>query len=901
LAAIIGLQSPGVAAVTPEVADLNGDGVVNVLDYRLLARRNGIVSGNAGYLEGMDLVPDAVINRDDLNSMRGEFRQAADNSPANTLFGGRVFDGLGNVLQGVKVFVGTGIPLGDLFVLPCLAPTCGVSGPTGQYLLENLPASVHGETQVSFVANAVSDPTPGQLSGEFATIPHQPVFINAGVSTVYRDVPLPERDLTGAQTIDAGNSTQGPDGSLTLTETVEVDNGNTTVTFEVGCNVAFPVGDPSTELSITRVPAASLPVPMPPDLSSTIFVTYQPGGTVMDCPGGTFVTEFGNIDGFPITDPGVTPPGLIPILNGIVGGVFVELAPCAVEDRDGNGVDGDINDVVSCVVPTPFDFAWYHTDIRPPDPCPRTTVIGQVKEFGTNNPVADATVTIPGGTPVTTDAAGNFAIVQISAGPNGPFCTSRPFSLRATATGELSPEVVDTSVSELIPAVPGGTTDLGMIFLGNTNGQVRGRVVKLQRINPELVVQLPGAVVDLTDAAVTHHQAVTDASGNYNMDEVEIGNYNKTMNFTGDVPLPGGGTEEQTLFEAQNGNVAGADVPDVNDFLLTSYGTVRVTVQEVDGTPIPNAEVYLYNDGGTFGLFRVDSFEFEEIDVTGADGVVVFPVGGAPLGPLAVGGETGVPMGPCTLDVYDISDGGTIGHANGDSGCFVNEDGELVEVIITREQPLRLDIINVHVSAATFDDDGDQGTPSVPVAQVVITFDGVIDPDAGPAAMGDGAGAAAVGSSARVFVDLDLDKNPGTGEIGAVQAESGVPTGLGVESSWSCDVDGINVEGCFPYTETTVYAPPEAFIIPEFDGPDTTSMIFLFFREDRPDGLGVGNQANIAVAGEAFNDIERILEIDIAPNGVTEDPQVNTFIDSVFDVPVDQPDPLDDLFPIGGE
>ena len=65
-----------------------------------------------------------------------------------------------------------------------------------------------------------------------------------------------------------------------------------------GCDVIFPPGEDPV-LSITRVDPAMLPVPMPPGLSSSIFVTYQPGGTVVECSaGGCVRTEFDNSDFF---------------------------------------------------------------------------------------------------------------------------------------------------------------------------------------------------------------------------------------------------------------------------------------------------------------------------------------------------------------------------------------------------------------------------------------------------------------------------------------------------------------------------------------------------------------------------------------------------------------------------
>ena len=86
------------------VSDLNDDGVVNVLDLFQIIGRLGTQAGEVGYREGLDLVPDGVIDINDYRTLLPDFGQAAAISP--TTLTGRVFDGLGNPLPGVTVLAG---------------------------------------------------------------------------------------------------------------------------------------------------------------------------------------------------------------------------------------------------------------------------------------------------------------------------------------------------------------------------------------------------------------------------------------------------------------------------------------------------------------------------------------------------------------------------------------------------------------------------------------------------------------------------------------------------------------------------------------------------------------------------------------------------------------------------
>lgn len=684
-------------------ADVNDDGIVNILDFSLLVSKIGLFAGQEGYLDGLDLSCDGAIDVQDLIAMFPCFGQSAPVS--DTVLCGRVFDGIGNPLAGVTV---------EVEILP-LSLT-GVTDENGLYAIP-IPDDATGAQLITFNGSTAIDPTPGFLSGQYPTIPHKPIFINGGLKNNFREISLPERDLTGAVFLDSSNAeiVENADGTTTATLLTDIQYRNAGVSMDLpaGCDVVFPPGEDPV-LSITRVDPAMLPVPMPPGLSSSIFVTYQPGGTVVNCSaGGCVRTEFDNSDFFAnavlptATDPKIVfadpVPGDQPFLNGIQNGVFAPLAFCVVVDASGVPIpptepvlldDTDptsINPIYIgsrfvADVPVPFEFAWYHPD-APVLPCPRTIVSGRVKDADGNG-LPGVPVSVSGVATAMTDAAGNFSILNVPAGPNGVRCTTNPFSIRVSAfTAGLS------GVSAFTPAVPGGVTDVGDICVGG-EGTVQGRLQMLLSISPFDFIPLPGVTVQLNcvgaDPGTPAMTTTTGANGNYFFPGVPTGAYTVEVLpplLLGDPPFFG------PLFKP--GEILGAGEQDICDFRFTAVGKIDLEVLNPDGTPVDFGFADLrmplelsggFPSGGPF-------FAFQEVELGQAQFL-------------------NVPLGPFDIEVFSFSEIPFFG------GGILNSQGQCVPVLVQPElAPCDISMVDVGTARCTISDGS-----LIDVLEIIVQF-----------------------------------------------------------------------------------------------------------------------------------------------------------------------------------
>ncbi|GEM_PF-3635785 len=450
----------GVPLVNASIADTNDDGRVDGLDVPILTNRLGVRAGDVGYLDGLDVIQDDVINMLDVDAVASNFGATGVSIVApesfGTVFRGRVFDGTGNALSGVSVQLGTGLITGE-------------TNANGLFQM-SVPVGATGETTVTFNGTRATDvfagvrvtgaTVSGGSSGQFLTIHDLPVFINGGVDNVFRDISLPEFDLTGGVDLASLSSPVADVGGgvfqVKFGESLVVNNAGVKLRFSEGCLLTPPVIS-SPLIAITKVNPSMLPIPVPSTKNSTVVGTFHPSGTEVNCPAGSMMTiVFDNVDGFDVADE--------PMLNGIQSGALQVITnSCTVVDVDTDGEVNDLDDKVQCgPIPMPFEFSWYHTAITSA-PCRRTTVVGLVRSQNIATiPVAGVMVTLPGVGPVTTRADGSFTVSNVPAGPNGVSCSKNPFTLRASVTsGDV------TKNSQSILAVPGGITNLGEIVLGD--------------------------------------------------------------------------------------------------------------------------------------------------------------------------------------------------------------------------------------------------------------------------------------------------------------------------------------------------------------------------------------------------------------------------------------------------
>ena len=658
--------------------DFNGNGHVDFIDAAILLTRRNIESGEARYLEGLDLNEDSVIDvaGDYLAIIAaGCFGRPATTAP--TRLSGVVYDGDGNPLENALVQVGEGVS--------------GCTDPNGVYNIE-VPLDETGVTDITIDGGGASGMTdcgaivdPNQaFSGQFPVIPHKPLLVNPGTDNLFRIVTLPERDLHNSIDLSVANAQDNGNGVWTLGENVVYDNGGVLMSIPANCTITFPPGEDPV-LSTTRIDPSVLPIAMPPGLQSSIFVTFQPGGTKISCPSGSaqIFAEFDNLDAYSVGDG--------PFIAGVVDGVFTALnvdgngdpVPCDVIDADSDSQLADIDDLLHCPVGTDFQFAWYHVDIPPSPECERTTVQGRIIQaaVGCSAAVRGATASTWGSTPVTTNASCEFSIPNIPAGPNGPNCMANAFGVRVTGVKDLNSNGIingaDTSTSDLIPAVSGGITDVGDIILGQT-GVVQGRLLKLFSLDPFIVKPLGdgidgvvGAEAQLSAGTFTPPAQPTNPVGFYHFSEVPVSTFNVQAS-----------VQDPSFFELRADEISGPGNVKRLDFRFVSSGAVEVEVEDVDGNPA-----------------------FVILDVT--------PIGAA-LGfgfqqPFFVGdsqsttdSETGVgvvtaPLGPCELTILHPFTQEVLHTVSQFDGCLVNEHNQVT--ILPKV------ILDVALSPATHDGD----------------------------------------------------------------------------------------------------------------------------------------------------------------------------------------------------
>lgn len=836
------LETRVLLAIDAATADLNDDRAVNTSDLRFLSQHLGLRAGDAGFLDGLDLRPDGVINQADVRELTA--RSGAKNvSISNTVVRGIVTDTLGNPLPNATVKVGSVI---------------GQTNAQGAYELP-VGRTEFGKNRISIIGKHIAggtvveaeDPTPGFLSGQYPTIPNKPIFVNGGTVNNFRIIALPERDLNGAVAIDDTNSTGSGDARV-LTEDILVENAGVRLFLPAGSEITFPPHEDHV-LSLTRIDPAMLPVSMPRGLNSSLFITYQPGGTDIVPPsGGELVTEFDNVDGFLDTD--------VPLFNGVTAdfGVFAPIADCTVSGLN-----------ISCPLGAdePFHFAWYHTDIIR-DPDPRTTVQGQVfrnrDALGNPiNPVNAATVTVAGVGVVLSNAAGNFSIPNVPSRPNGlpggPF-----FNIRATAYRDFDVpadglQADEIGISATVPANPGGITNVGPIVLADLGGTVHGRVTALTSLSP---FAFEGVATDLslTQGGATIFESTAE-DGNFAFFDVAVGSYEL---FADPFPYVSH-FSTNPVFDA----IDFVGDTDAVNFAFVGAGQVDLTVIAEDtGLPVSGATVFLSHDEQVLGAGYVSPSTFVGGE-TDSDGLLSFG---------------GIPLGAFQLDVFGLPIV-EIRDENGDlvdpAALQVNAHNELVSltVVVPSAPEGEGDVSQLRFSFSDFTE--------VQIQRFDVFY---TQPIVSPTI-----------SEARLIFEFDTDSDAATG-FGSVIDGFSPPsgsTGLGVDVRLTCTTADVDLD-CLVESTSDEYGGVELFNALNFDFtndfPDYTHVIIeidTFF-------LNL-SEANVAFASELIPALgEQLLVIgggnvvDVVPGNLDAESGGSRFVDFSEETVID--DSLGDTF-----
>lgn len=710
-----GLIATPVAAMTPEEADFNDDGVVNFSDIYEILTRYGVMRGEPAYREHLDTNSDGVLDFNDYLPIFPMFYQSA--STTGTTFSGIVTnedeEGLGSIL----------VQLGANSLTTC-------TNPDGTYSIDVTEPELLGDTEVNFfgtedVNNTCPglDPDPGAT--QYPTIPHKPVFVNGGTDVMFRQLALIGRDLTGSETVPEtdllGDPAPGEPREYELAAETEVSNSGVSINVGQGCNVTFPGGEPAT-ISITRVDPGDLPVTQPPGINSSLWVTFQPGGTVIDdCPAGTkVVIEVDNVDGATNTENPVdeSDPDQ-PQLYEVIDGAFQPIAPMTVLNADGSvsdpGVAGPkMMGMLDVTLLGSFGFAWYGV-ATPVNPCPTTDLFGRVlRDDAAMDPIANALVSVPGIGQVNTNALGEFTLFNVPAHPNNANCFFNPFVYIATAQKDLDnpPDGIqgnEIGLSLPTPAVSGGITDMGDIKIGDVDnvGTVKGDVRKLNSIDPWVHIPLPLAEMSLfaNGQPVPPAPLLTDPLGNFQFDDVPVGFFPNTLQldmiFDGLLPPPGGGQPQPKFFsDSKTGNVDFAGQVLNIDFRELGHGEVIVNVVDEFGDPINNVNVGIFFPDVFFepgrGILRdINGYTgpasscFLFTGEEGVDGIESGEPGRVFFNQNNCGST--IPMGACEIEVFSFF-GGEFGYGGSaflgpDDGCFINQHGETLELTIELIQP----------------------------------------------------------------------------------------------------------------------------------------------------------------------------------------------------------------------
>lgn len=443
------------------------------------------------------------------------------------------------------------------------------SSNTGTFQLGDIPDGTYDVTiQGRGVFDASGDPIPDKID-----LFHPGVVVQDGVDLFSgRPVFLPERapglavdtSGTGTALLPAGTVVASPGAGAALV-------------FESATTVTFP-GVDDTTLSLTRVPVAEIPFPLPDGLTTTDVIAIQPAGTTFSAPPKLLLANTSAI-----------PAGTKDVA------LYAHDTGTADWVAFGTGkVSLDGTSIVSDAGLGPDEAGWVTALV--PAFC-TTTLTGTVRDSGGHR-IRDARVTTVNGLTATTDALGNFTLPGVPL-PNATFPVV--VNILPTPNGGLA-----ATDSTPMLGMCGGTTNFGNVV-------VPDEVVDRTRPGVQSTTPAKGAidVADSTAPRATFDEAMSPGSLNATSVRLTAGGTPvsgaigvqttgglSTVTFLPDAPLPLGAACVLTIGAGvldRAGNRLGSDVTVAfTTAAATSGGTPSVSVTPAGTTALdPGATMHL--------------------------------------------------------------------------------------------------------------------------------------------------------------------------------------------------------------------------------------------------------------------------------------------------------------------
>ncbi len=426
-----------------------------------------------------------------------------------------------------------------------------------------------------------------------------PLLAGTTELTLPQVITLP--DLNNA---DSANQSLTLNGDGTAAEAIDVVQmgGMTAINLSgaIGTLVTIDgmVGVAGADLNVTPVAPEEVPMPLPDGLQGNAFVTIQPGNARFDQPDPALPDP-------PISGLDIVLPDVLGLPIGTVVDIwsFDHVAGAWVNRSEETGQTGTVEldgagPATRIVATGVITEGGWHTAVLPVDPTCGTRVTGFVKETGTDNGIAGASVAFGTGQFATTDSDGSFTSPVIPAYDAtdliNEICTPTDLSYEIVLPPSFGGDSSGTLTIMAADIVEGGTTDIGdSLFTLGTTGSVAGVVIGANTMGEDVSITPDGG------AAV---MVTPNGSGAFFQTGLEAGPY--TASF---------------LFD-------GASAPTEVPFTVVPNGLVTIAVQDAVGSGSEDITVLiLQTDGDDSDLFPVAgaTVRLQGTDSTSSAGLIM--------------------------------------------------------------------------------------------------------------------------------------------------------------------------------------------------------------------------------------------------------------------------------------